>query len=153
MVIAQGCEAVVIRADITDPAAVAAMFEQITALPPAALNLVNNAGIVAPKASIKDLTPDRVSAVFSLNVAAAIEVARHAVAYMRAHHGGGIVNVSLTAARKGMALEYIDYAASKAAIETFTPRLGKRTGPRRHSGQCRPTQFDRDGHSRQGWCA
>jgi NAD(P)-dependent dehydrogenase (short-subunit alcohol dehydrogenase family) len=80
---AQGCEAVVIRADITDPAAVAAMFEQITALLPAALNLVNNARIVAPKASIKDLTPDRVSAVFSLNVAAAIEVARHAVAYMR----------------------------------------------------------------------
>ena len=79
MVGAQGCEVVLIRADITDPAAVAAMFEQITALPPAALSLVNNAGIVAPKASIKDLTPDRVRAVFSLNVAAAIEVARHAV--------------------------------------------------------------------------
>ena len=65
MVNAQGCEAVVIRADITDPAAVAAMFEQITALPPAALNLVNNAGIVAPRASMNDLTPDRVSAYFS----------------------------------------------------------------------------------------
>ena len=129
MVNAQGCEAVVIRADITDPAAVAAMFEQITALPPAALNLVNNAGIVAPKASIKDLTPDRVSAVFSLNVAAAIEVARHAVAYMRAHHGGGIVNVSSTAARKGMAHEYIDYAASKAAIETFTLGLADELAP------------------------
>ena len=72
MIGAQGCEVVLIRADITDPAAVAAMFEQITALPPAALSLVNNAGIVAPKASIKDLTPDRVRAVFSLNVAAAI---------------------------------------------------------------------------------
>ena len=45
MVNAQGCEAVVIRADITDPAAVAAMFEQITALPPATLNLINNAGL------------------------------------------------------------------------------------------------------------
>ena len=65
MVNAQGCEAVVIRADITDPAAVAAMFEQITALPPAALNPVNNAGIVAPRASMNDLTPDRVSAYFS----------------------------------------------------------------------------------------
>ena len=65
MVNVQGCEAVVIRAGITDPVAVAAMFEQITALPPTALNLINNAGIVAPKASIKDLTPDRVSAYFS----------------------------------------------------------------------------------------
>ena len=66
MVNVQGCEAVIIWADINDPAAVAAIFEQITALPPAALNLVNNAGIVAPKASIKDLTPDRVSAFFSI---------------------------------------------------------------------------------------
>ena len=64
-----------------------------------------------------------------LNVAAAIEVARHAVAYMRAHHGGGIVNVSSTAARKGMAHEYIDYAASKAAIETFTLGLADELAP------------------------
>ena len=55
-----------------------------------------------------------------LNFAAAFELARKAVAYMRAHHGGGIVNVSSSAARKGMAHEYIEYAASKAAIETFT---------------------------------
>ena len=64
-----------------------------------------------------------------LNVAAAIEVAQHAVAYMRAHHGGGIVNVSSTAARKGMAHEYIDYAASKAAIETFTLGLADELAP------------------------
>ena len=64
-----------------------------------------------------------------LNVAAAIEVAHHAVAYMRAHHGGGIVNVSSTAARKGMAHEYIDYAASKAAIETFTLGLADELAP------------------------
>ena len=64
-----------------------------------------------------------------LNVAAAIEVARHAVAYMRAHHGGGIVNVSSTAARKGMAHEYIDYAASKAALETFTLGLADELAP------------------------
>ena len=48
---------------------------------------------------------------------------------MRAHHGGGIVNVSSTAARKGMAHEYIDYAASKAAIETFTLGLADELAP------------------------
>ena len=49
MVNTQGCEVVVIRADITDPAAVAAMFEQITAFPPATSNLVNNAGLSPQK--------------------------------------------------------------------------------------------------------
>ena len=64
-----------------------------------------------------------------LNVAAAIEVARKAVAYMRAHHGGGMVNVSSSAAHKGMAHEYIDYAASKAALETFTLGLADELAP------------------------
>jgi NAD(P)-dependent dehydrogenase (short-subunit alcohol dehydrogenase family) len=99
---------------------VTALFAQISSLTPATLDLVNNAGIVAPKATIQDLVPARVSAVFQVNVIGAIDVARHAVAYMRAHHVGGIVNVNSTAARKGVAHEYIDYAASKATIETFT---------------------------------
>lgn len=55
-----------------------------------------------------------------MNVIGAIDVARHAVAYRRAHHDDGVVNVSSTAVRKGMANEYIDYAASKVAIETLT---------------------------------
>ena len=55
-----------------------------------------------------------------MNVIGAIDVARHAVANTRAHHGGGDVNISSIAVRKGMANEYIDYAASKVAIETFT---------------------------------
>ena len=111
----QRCEAVLIKADISDPSAVTALFAQISSLTPAPLDLVNNAGTMAPKATIQDLVPARVSAVFQVNV----NVAHHAVAYMRAHHGGSIVNVSSTAARKGMANEYIDYAASKAAIETL----------------------------------
>ena len=90
-----------------------ALFAQITSLTPATLDFVNNAGIVAPKATIQDLVPARVSVVFQVNLIGAIDVARHAVASMRAHHVGGIVNVSSTAARKGVAHEYIDYAPAK----------------------------------------
>ena len=116
----EGCEAVLLKADISDPLAVAALFAEINSLPAAMLDLVNNTGIVAPIATIQDLVPARVLALFHVNVVVAIDVARHAVEYMRAHHGGSIVNVSSTAAHKGMGNEYIDYAASKAAMETFT---------------------------------
>ncbi|MDU8911126.1 SDR family oxidoreductase [Aestuariicoccus sp. MJ-SS9] len=120
---AEGAEAHVVQADVADPTAIAAMFGEIAALPPGPLDLVNNAGIVAPKGGIADLTPERVTQVFAVNVLGAIEVARQAVAYMRAHQGGGIVNVSSVAARTGSADEYIDYAASKGAIDSFTTGL------------------------------
>lgn len=117
---AQGAEAHVIGADVSDPAQVSELFAELTALAPGPLDLVNNAGIVAPTASLADLTPERVRRVFEVNVFGAIEVARQAVAYMRAHAGGGIVNVSSVAARLGSARQYMDYAASKGAIDTFT---------------------------------
>jgi glucose 1-dehydrogenase len=88
---------------------------------PGPVGLVNNAGIVAPKASIAELTPERVAQVFAVNVLGAIEVARLTVGVMRAWgKGGSIVNVSSAAARLGSADQYIDYGASKGAIDTFT---------------------------------
>uniref|UniRef100_A0A2A3K093 Glucose 1-dehydrogenase (NAD(P)(+)) n=1 Tax=Alloyangia mangrovi TaxID=1779329 RepID=A0A2A3K093_9RHOB len=90
---------------------------------------MNNAGIVAPTGSLAELTPDRVRRVFEVNVFGAIEVARQAVAYMRAHAGGGIVNVSSVAARLGSARQYMDYAASKGAIDTFTLGLADELAP------------------------
>ncbi|KMK67859.1 SDR family oxidoreductase [Puniceibacterium sp. IMCC21224] len=115
-----GAEAHVIQADVSDPAAVKRMFAIIDSLPPGPLDLVNNAGIVSPQGGIADLTPDRVARVMAVNVLGAIDVARHAVAYMRKHQGGGIVNISSAAARLGSPGQYIDYAASKGAIESFT---------------------------------
>lgn len=117
---AQGVNATVVRVDVADPAQVQGLFDEVGKLPPAPLHLVNNAGIVTPKGSLQDLTPDRVRDVFATNVLGAIEVARQAVAYMRAHQGGHIVNVSSAAARLGSAHMYIDYAATKGAIDTFT---------------------------------
>ncbi|MBE9638391.1 SDR family oxidoreductase [Salipiger mangrovisoli] len=117
---AEGAEAHVLGADVADPAQVVELFAELTALAPGPLDLVNNAGIVAPTGALADLTPERVRRVFEVNVFGAIEVARQAVAYMRAHAGGGIVNVSSVAARLGSARQYMDYAASKGAIDTFT---------------------------------
>lgn len=117
---ARGLNATVVQLDVADPAQVQHLFDEIGQLPPAPLHLVNNAGIVTPKGSVQDLTPDRVRDVFATNVLGAIEVARQAVAYMRAHQGGHIVNVSSAAARLGSANMYIDYAATKGAIDTFT---------------------------------
>ncbi|SHH81456.1 SDR family oxidoreductase [Marivita hallyeonensis] len=109
-----------IRADVRDAAALSALFDRIGDLPPAPLHLVNNAGVVTPTGSLADLTPDRVRAVFEVNVLGAFEVARLAVAYMQAHHGGHVVNISSAAARHGSPGQYVDYAATKGAIETFS---------------------------------
>lgn len=117
---AAGVTAHAIRADVTDPEAVASLFAAVAALPPAPLHLVNNAGIVSPPGSLADLAPDRVARVFAVNVFGAIEVARQALIHMRAHQGGHMVNISSAAARQGSPHQYIDYAATKGAIETFT---------------------------------
>ncbi|WP_425098654.1 SDR family oxidoreductase [Tropicibacter sp. S64] len=121
---AAGAEAIVIGADVSDMDAVAAMFGRIGGLEPGPVHLVNNAGIVAPKAGIADLTPDRVRRVFEVNVFGAIEVCRQSVRLMRSWGlGGRIVNISSAAARLGAPGEYSDYAASKGAIDTLTTGL------------------------------
>jgi len=109
-----------ICADVTDMSAITGLFDRVLALPPAPLHLVNNAGIVSPIGSLEDLTPERVAQVFAVNVFGAIEMARQALEYMRAHQGGHMVNISSAAARHGSPHQYVDYAATKGAIETFT---------------------------------
>lgn len=127
---AMGGEAHVIRADVADPRQVAGLFNRVAALNPGRMGLVNNAGIVAPHGSIADLTPARVRRVFEVNVFGAIEVARQAVRVMRAWDmGGAIVNVSSAASRLGSAHQYIDYAASKGAIDTLTLGLADELAP------------------------
>lgn len=115
-----GAKGHAICADVKDPNAITSLFDQLRALPPAPLHFVNNAGIVAPTGSLQDLTPERVAHIFAVNVLGAIENARQAVDYMRAHQGGHMVNISSAAARHGSPHQYVDYAATKGAIETFT---------------------------------
>ncbi len=125
-----GAQAYLLQADVSKPKAVQKMFDTISGMKPGRVGLVNNAGIVAQTGTIMDLTPERVEKVFAVNVLGAIEVARQAVGLMRAWgKGGGIVNISSAAARLGSANQYIDYAASKGAIDTFTLGLADELAP------------------------
>lgn len=121
-----GRTAVAVRADVSREDDVAALFE---ALPPAAgplRALVNNAGIVAPTMTLAELGADRIRRVLEVNVLGAFLCAGEAVRRMstaRGGAGGAIVNVSSRAAVLGSPGEYVDYAASKAALDTMTTGL------------------------------
>ncbi|THH39027.1 SDR family oxidoreductase [Aliishimia ponticola] len=115
---AAGAKVTLLRADVSDPQALARMFDQIPRLDAC----INNAGIVAPTAPVAAYDHDRLRQMFDVNVIGAIMVARDAAAKMDGP--GVIVNVSSAAARLGSGGQYVDYAASKAAIDTFTKGLG-----------------------------
>ena len=114
---AAGAQARILQADVGDPEAIAALFAQIPRLD----GLINNAGIVAPTGRLTDMDHARLRRMFDVNVIGAMLVAKDAVLRMQA--GGVIVNVSSVAARLGSGNQYLDYAASKAAIDTFTKGL------------------------------
>lgn len=93
--------------------------------------LVNNAGILEEQMRLDQMSADRIDRVFATNVRGAFLCAREAVRHMSTEHGGkggSIVNVSSAAARLGSPGEYIDYAASKGAIDTMTIGLSKEVG-------------------------
>jgi len=115
----KGRKATVIQCDTGVPGDIDALF---AALPTdTAIDLVNNAGIVGMTAKVADLTAERLSRIFAVNVVGAILVAKGAVAHMRAApERGHIVNISSATARLGSGNQYIDYAATKGALDTFT---------------------------------
>ena len=90
--------------------------------------LVNNAGVVDRKARVDEMSAERLSRMMRINVIGAFLCAREAVSRMSTRHGGAggaIVNVSSIAATLGGPNEYVDYAASKGAIDTFTVGLAR----------------------------
>ncbi len=121
---AAGARTLILQADVADPDQIAAMYAQIDAEFGRLDALVNNAGIVDQAAKVTDLTHDRLRRMFDVNVIGAMLVAKEAVLRMQAQGDDGvIVNISSAAARLGSANQYVDYAASKAAIDTFTKGL------------------------------
>ena len=116
-----------VRADVSREADVLALFAAADELGPLQV-LVNNAGITGPKARVDELAADRIERMLAVNVLGSFLCAREAVRRMSTAHGGrggAIVNVSSAAARLGSPGEYVDYAATKGAIDTMTVGLAK----------------------------
>ena len=126
----QGGEAWPFRADVGDEEQVRALFVQIDAYFGAGRlkGLVNNAGVVDVALRVDQMTQARLQRMFAVNVFGSFSCAREALKRMstlQGGHGGAIVNVSSAAARIGSPGQYVDYAAAKAAIDTFTLGLAK----------------------------
>lgn len=125
---AQHGEAIAIQVDVSVEADVVRLFRTVEQKLGTPRVLVNNAGIVDQQQRVEDYSAERITRIFAVNTLGSILCAREAVRRMsteRGGRGGAIVNVSSTAARLGSPGEYVDYAASKAAIDTFTLGLAK----------------------------
>lgn len=123
-----GSHAIAVRADVSQEADVLALFESIDKEFGRIDALVNNAGILTIQQRVSDMTPERIRRIFDVNVVGSFLCAREAVKRMSTRYGGRggtIVNVSSRAATLGSPGEYVDYAASKAAVETLTIGLAK----------------------------
>ncbi|NRF87221.1 SDR family oxidoreductase [Burkholderia gladioli] len=125
---AAGRRALAIRADSADPVQVAGLFEAIDQEFGRLDVLVNNAAIIARQSRLEDLGFERMQRIFAVNAIGPMLCAQQAVKRMSTRHGGrggAVVNVSSASARLGSPNEYVDYAASKGALETFTTGLAK----------------------------
>ncbi len=123
-----GRRALLLGGEISDETTVVGWFERIGAEWGRLDCLVNNAGVVAPQARLESFTAARVARVLEVNVLGALLCARQAVRHMstaRGGAGGSVVNVSSMASLLGSPGEYIDYAASKGALDTLTIGLAK----------------------------
>jgi NAD(P)-dependent dehydrogenase (short-subunit alcohol dehydrogenase family) len=125
---ALGRRALVLQADVADHAQVLAMFAAIDSAWGRLDGLVNNAGVVDVPARVDEMSAARLQRMFAINVMGSIWCAQEAVRRMSRRHGGAggsIVNLSSAAAKLGSPGQYVDYAAAKGAIDTFTLGLGR----------------------------
>ena len=123
-----GGQALAVQADVANESQVLAMFALMDARLGPLSGLVNNAGVVDVTARLDEMSSDRIRRMFDINVIGSMVCAREAVRRMSTRHGGGggsIVNVSSAASRLGSAGQYVDYAASKGAIDALTIGLAK----------------------------
>jgi NAD(P)-dependent dehydrogenase (short-subunit alcohol dehydrogenase family) len=123
-----GVKAIAVQADVSRDEEVVRLFDTCEARLGSITALVNNAGVLERQARVDAMDADRLARVLATNVIGSFLCAREAVRRMSTARGGGggaIVNVSSGAARLGSPGEYVDYAASKGAIDTFTVGLAK----------------------------
>lgn len=151
---AAGGRAATLGADVSVEEDVVAMFDEAHSRFGPLHGVVINAGIVAPSLPLADMGIDRLKRVFEVNVLGAYLCARECARRMardRGGAGGSVVLVSSAAARLGSPAEYVDYAGSKAALDTLTIGLAKELG---HSGvrvnAVRPGLVDTEIHASGG---
>jgi NAD(P)-dependent dehydrogenase (short-subunit alcohol dehydrogenase family) len=128
---AQGCRAIAHQANIADEAEVIAMFDAIDQQLGLLNGLVNNAGILESQCDLVDMSPERWRRVLETNVIGSFLCARESVKRMSTKNGGkggSIVNLSSRASSLGAPHEFVDYAASKGAIDSMTIGLAKEVG-------------------------
>lgn len=125
---ALGRRALAIRADNADPQQIADLFATIDREFGRLDVLVNNAAMLAPQSRLEDLDFTRMQRLFTVNAIGPILCAQQAIKRMAYRHngpGGVVINISSASARLGSPNEYVDYAATKGAIETFTIGFAK----------------------------
>jgi NAD(P)-dependent dehydrogenase (short-subunit alcohol dehydrogenase family) len=151
---AVGGTAITVQADVAKEAEVLAMFAKVDAKLGRLSALVNNAGIVDVASRVDAMDAARLQRMFNTNIFGSFVCAREAVLRMSTRHGGSggsIVNVSSAAARLGSPGQYVDYAASKGAIDTFTLGLAKEVAAEGiRVNAVRPGIIDTDIHASGG---
>jgi NAD(P)-dependent dehydrogenase (short-subunit alcohol dehydrogenase family) len=123
-----GGQAIAVAADVASETEVVKLFKTVDQQLGTVTALVNNAGILETQMRVEDMDAARLNRIFAANITSCFLCAREAVRRMSSRHGGSggaIVNVSSAASRLGAAGEYVDYAASKGAIDTLTIGLSR----------------------------
>lgn len=146
--------AITVQADVAMESEVLAMFAKVDAKLGRISALVNNAGVVDYPSRVDAMDVARLKRMFDTNILGSFVCAREAVLRMSTRHGGSggtIVNVSSAAARLGSPGQYVDYAASKGAIDTFTLGLAKEVAAEGiRVNAVRPGIIDTDIHASGG---
>ncbi|MDE1996614.1 MAG: SDR family oxidoreductase, partial [Rhizobiaceae bacterium] len=149
-----GGEAIAIGGDVGSAEDIKAMFAAVDQYFGRLDGLVNNAGVVDMPQRIEDYSPERLDRMFRINITGSFLCAAEAVRRMSTRHGGkggAIVNVSSMAAILGSPSQYVDYAASKAAIDTFTIGLSREVATENiRVNAVRPGIIDTDIHASGG---
>jgi NAD(P)-dependent dehydrogenase (short-subunit alcohol dehydrogenase family) len=148
-----GGKAAAIQADVASEKDIVALFKSADQLGQLKV-LVNNAGIIDVKARIDEMSAERLARMFAINITGSILCAREAVKRMSTRHGGpggAIVNLSSAAATLGSPGWFVDYAASKGAIDTFTMGLAREVASEGiRVNAVRPGIIDTDIHASGG---
>lgn len=150
---AKNGKAIAVKCDVGHESDILALFKAADQFGPLGA-LINNAGIVGPTARVDEMSAERIERLMAVNVTGSILCAREAVKRMSTRHGGKggvIINLSSVAAKLGSPNTYVDYAASKGAIDSFTVGLAQEVaGEGIRVAAIRPGLIDTDIHASGG---